>query len=341
MTPDRPQKIKLLRLLDLLQRETDVDHPISRQDLCQRLNDMGISSNLRTLSLDIETLNDAGYEVMENQVGHEKYYYVEDRDFSLPELKVLIDAVEAASFISKKRSDELVEKIASLGGEHRADLLKRNMVCFNTRKHSNSHVLFSVDSIEDAICRKKKVAFHYFDLDEKGERVFRTNNVGEPKRYYVEPVALVFNEDNYYLVTYSSRHPDKTANYRVDRMEHVEVVEESVLSDEATAKIDTIAQYTEQAFKMYSGEPERVVLEFEKWLIGPVFDKFGEETQLLPSADNKLLATVDVQVSKTFFGWLAQFGSEMKIIKPDSVKDQYANHIAEILSGGKADGNKG
>ena len=236
MTPDRPQKIKLLRLLDLLKRETDVDHPISRQDLCQRLNDMGISSNLRTLSLDIETLNDAGYEVMENQVGHEKYYYVEDRDFSLPELKVLIDAVEAASFISKKRSDELVEKIASLGGEHRADLLKRNMVCFNTRKHSNSHVLFSVDSIEEAICRKKKVAFHYFDLDEKGERVFRTNNVGEPKRYYVEPVALVFNEDNYYLVTYSSRHPDKTANYRVDRMEHVEVVEESVLSDEATAK---------------------------------------------------------------------------------------------------------
>ena len=74
MTPDRPQKIKLLRLLDLLQRETDVDHPISRQDLCQRLNDMGISSNLQTLSLDIETLNDAGYEVMENQVGHEKYY---------------------------------------------------------------------------------------------------------------------------------------------------------------------------------------------------------------------------------------------------------------------------
>lgn len=335
MTPDRPQKIKLLRLLDLLQRETDVDHPISRQNLCKRLNDMGISSNLRTLSLDIETLNDAGYEIMENQVGHEKFYYVEDRDFSLPELKVLIDAVEAASFISKKRSDELVEKIASLGGEHRADLLKRNMVCFNTRKHSNNNVLFSVDSIEDAICRKKKVAFHYFDLDEKGERVFRTKDTGETKRYYVEPVALVFNEDNYYLVTYSSRHPDKTANYRVDRMAQVEVVEESVLTEEATAKIDSIAKYTEQAFKMYSGEPERVVIEFEKGLIGPVFDKFGEETHLMQLADNKMQATVDVQVSKTFFGWLAQFGSEMKIIEPDNVKEKYIEHISEIIDGEK------
>ena len=142
------------------------------------------------------------------------------------------------------------------------------------------------------------MAFHYFDLDEKGERVFRTNNVGEPKRYYVEPVALVFNEDNYYLVTYSSRHPDKTANYRVDRMEHVEVVEESVLSDEATTKIDTIA-HTQSKHSRCKGEPERVVLSSKNGHRTRV--DVRRETQLLPSADNKLLATVDVQVSKTFF----------------------------------------
>lgn len=339
MIQDKPQKIKLLTIMDLLQRETDEQHPISRQDLCKRLNDMGISSNPRVLSLDIEVLNDAGYEIMETQVGREKFYYVEDRAFSVPELKVMIDALEAASFISKKKTTQIVDKIASLGGMHRADLLKRNMVCFNTRKHTNEQVLFSIDSLEEAIVRKKKVAFHYFDLNEKGEREYRLKDTGEKKRYYVEPIALVFNEDNYYLMTYSSRHPDTTANYRVDRMEHVEVVEDSVLSDAAQAKIEGVGNYTEQVFKMYNGETVSVVLEFEKCLIGPVFDKFGEDTKMMRGTGNRYVATVEVQVSKTFFGWLAQFGSDMRIISPDAVIGQFRTHITEILNGGKADGN--
>lgn len=178
MIQDKPQKIKLITLMDLLQRETDEEHPISRQALCRRLNDMGISSNPRVLSLDIEVLNDAGYEIMETQIGREKFYYVEDRTFSVPELKVKIDALEAASFISKKKTTQIVDKIASLGGMHRADLMMRNMVCFNTRKHTNEQVLFYIDSLEDAIVRKKKVAFHYFDLNEKGSRLSRLAGCG-------------------------------------------------------------------------------------------------------------------------------------------------------------------
>lgn len=197
MTPDRPQKIKLLRLLDLLQRETDVDHPISRQNLCKCLNDMGISSNLRTLSLDIETLNDAGYEIMENQVGHEKFYYVEDRDFSLPELKVLIDAVEAASFISKKRSDELVEKIASLGGEHRADLLKRNMVCFNKRCFKCGKDSDPIKLEEMALDHTMPLAYLY-RLDESATCLCSSHNSQKsdhfPVDYYSEEELVRLSE---------------------------------------------------------------------------------------------------------------------------------------------------
>ena len=260
-------------------------------------------------------------------------YYIEDRAFSVPELKVMIDALEAASFISEKKTEQIVDKIASLGGMHRADLLKRNMVCFNTRKHTNEHILFSIDSLEDAIARKKKVTFYYFDLNEKGEREYRLKDTGEKKRYYVEPIALVFNEDNYYLMTYSSRHPEGTANYRVDRTDHVEVVEESVLSNEAIAKIDGVAEFTEQAFKMFSGEQEDVVIQFSKELIGPVFDKFGEDTPMMPVNDDTCAATVHVQISPTFFGWLAQFGSDMRVLSPDVVVIDFKEHINKILGG--------
>ena len=127
------QKIKLLKLYELLRRETDEDHPISRVELCRRLNEMGISSNVRTLSLDIEVMSNNGYEIMSFLKDKEKYYYVPEHELSIPEIKILIDALQAASFVTEKKTAELIDKVAALGGSHKADLLKENMICI----HSN------------------------------------------------------------------------------------------------------------------------------------------------------------------------------------------------------------
>ena len=240
--------------------------------------------------------------------------------------------MQAASFVTEKKTKDLIDKIAALGGSYRAELLKRNMVSFNTRKHSNEKILYTVDNIEEAIQRRKKVAFFYFYFDEKKERVYQCKDNGEKKRYYVEPIAMVLNEDNYYLMTNSSRHPDKTANYRLDRMDQVEVVEESVLSDAALEKISGVAEFTEQAFKMYGGELEDVLIQFDKALIGPVLDKFGEDTPMMKVNDNECAATVHVQVSPTFFGWLAQFSDKMKVISPDKIRTIYKEHIKAIIN---------
>ena len=321
------QKIKLLKLYELLRNETDENHPISRRDLCNRLNELGISSNVRTLSLDIEVLQENGFEVMSFLKDKERFYYIPERELTIPEIKILIDAVQAASFITEKKTAELVEKVAALAGSHSAELLKKNMVCFNTRKHTNEALLYTVDSIEDAIIRKKKIAFNYFHLNEKAEREYVVTTTGRKKRYYVEPVALIFNEDNYYLMGYMARHPGKTASYRIDRIDHIEVVEESVLSEEALRKIETVAEFTEQAFKMFSGELVEVVMRFDKSLIGPVFDKFGEDTPMTMANEGICEATVHVQISPTFFGWLAQFGSKMQIVRPQQLNDLYHDHV--------------
>ena len=222
MARENFRKIKLLKLLEMLRQNTDEQHPMSTSSVIASLAEMEITCDRRTLSQDIATLNDLGYEIMATTVGHEKAYYVEDRNFSIPELKILIDAVHASSFITEKKSEELINKIASLAGSHRAEVLKRNMVCFNTRKHSNERIFYNVNDLEDAILRQKKVLFRYFDLNENGERVYRRDG----HRYVVEPIALVFNEDNYYLTCYSARH-DSTSNYRIDRMDSVEVIEEN------------------------------------------------------------------------------------------------------------------
>lgn len=317
MTQENYRKIKLLKLLELLRSDSDEGNPLTTSELCGRLENMGIVCDRRTLSKDIALLNEHGYEIMSTTVGHEKGYYIDDRGFSVPELKILIDAVQASSFITERKTRELVEKLAQLGGNHRAELLKGNLVCFNTRKHSNEHIFYNVDALEQAVEQQKKVLFRYFSLNEKGEKVYRRDG----HRYVVEPVALVFNEDNYYVITYSDRY-DSTVTYRVDRMDGVMVVEEPI-SEKAVQLRQEMAQYTEQVFKMYGGQQEDVVLEFPDELIGVVFDKFGERTPMMRVGEKKCVATVKVRISPTFWGWLFQFAGEMRILSPQWVMEGY------------------
>lgn len=319
------QKIKLLKLMELLKQETDEHHPLSTSEICNCLGMMGISCDRRTLARDIALLNEQGFEVMWCRSGKEKAYYIEDRSFSIPELKILIDAVQAANFITDKKSAELIDKISALGGSHQADILKGNLVCFNTRKHSNETIYYSIGYLEDAIQQQKKVLFRYYDLNENGEKIYRRDG----HRYVVEPVALVFHEDNYYLVIYSAKH-DSTANYRVDRMDSVEVIDEPV-SQRALNLRNEVAGYTERAFKMYGGQPVDIVIEFADKLIGVVYDKFGENTKMIRTGEHKCVATVKVQVSPTFWGWLFQFGKKMRILSPTHLIEEYRTMIREFI----------
>ena len=325
MARDNYRKVKLIKLLELLRQHTDEQHPLTTNQICAAMTEMGIPCDRRIVTQDVANLNELGYEIMSMMVGHEKAYYVADRNFSVPELKILIDAVHASSFITAKKSGELIEKLAALAGSHRAEVLKRNMVCFNTRKHSNEKILYTIDALEEAILTQKKVIFLYFDLDENGQRVYRRGG----HHYVVEPVALVFNEDNYYLTSYSSRF-DSTSNYRVDRMDAVEIIDEPCC-EKAVSLRDEVAAYTEQAFKMFGGQVEDVVLEFDRALIGVVYDRFGESVKMIPSGEKKCIATVKVRISPVFWGWLFQFAGEMRIISPNSLLEEYKERAQKLF----------
>ena len=324
MSRENIRKLKVLKLLELLRQSTDEQHPMTTNNIAIQLAQVGIPCDRRTISQDIATLNELGYEVMSTMIGHEKAYYVEDRSFSIPELKILIDAVHASSFITEKKSEELIDKLVVLAGSHRAEVLKRNMVCFNTRKHSNERIFYNVDYLEDAILQQKKVIFRYFDLNESGERIYRRDG----HHYVVEPIALVFNEDNYYLTCYSARH-DGTSNYRVDRMDSVEIIDEPC-SEKAVTLRNEVAEYTEQVFKMFGGKQENVTLKFDRSLIGVVYDKFGEDTKMVQLAKDTCEATVKVQISPTFWGWLFQFGNQMKITYPKELNEEYIAKATQI-----------
>lgn len=309
--------MKMLALWEILKQESDASCPLTTSDICERLRARGIPCERKSVVTDIELLKKHGYYVESKIDGRDRIYFVDDRQFNVPELKIIIDALQAATFITEKKTAELVEKVAALGGSHRAEIMKENIVHFNTRKHTNESIYFSVSELEQALISKCQASFVYFDLNEKHEKVYRK----EKKLYVVDPIALVFVEDNYYLMCWSTKY-SQIVSYRVDRMETVTALTTPACL-EAQLPEEKIAAFTEQTFKMFGGETEEVTLRFANELIGTIYDKFGEDTQMTRLDEETCAAKVTVQVSPTFWGWVFQFRGELEITEPQELIDTY------------------
>ena len=186
------------------------------------------------------------------------------------------------------KTNELISKIAALSSSNKAEVLKGNTVIFNSIKHSNESIYYNIGYLNEAIENNRQVSFNYYDLDEDASKVYRKNK----ERYVTDPMALVYNHDNYYLMTYSSKY-DAIVNYRVDRMDSVEVEEKAVCS-KAIIQTDNISSYTEQVFKMFGGPTKDIVLQFDSSLMGIIYDKFGEDVKMMRHNEDTCITTVKI-----------------------------------------------
>ena len=323
---ENTQKSKLLRIMEYLKAESSPDKPATTSQIIAYLNEIHISCDRRTLYKDMSLLIESGANIVKTELGRENAYYINEVSLSLAEVKTLIDAVQAANFIPVDKTAELVEKLLAYAGVRRSEIVRDNIIFYNNHKHSNEGIFENIEQIELAIRRKKQVSFYYFDLNEKRERVYRKDK----KRYITDPVALVFSEDNYYLVAYSQKYQN-AVNYRVDRMDTVEIEDEPICAEALIRKRKTEA-YTEQVFKMYNGDTETVTLEFAPELLGSVYDKFGEQLEIRHADGGWLKIKVAVQVSPPFFGWVFQFKDRMRIVEPVSVLETYNNGIQNAIA---------
>lgn len=319
------QKAKMLRLMEIFRQETDAEHPLTTNGICKRLLDFDITCDRKTLARDIAQLNEMGFHVVTVRCGHSNAYYVEQREFSRGEIKILMDAVQAAACIPEEQTALLIEKLADLGGSHRADILKGNLVQFNIKKHTNTSIFENVETIESALQEQVKIAFLYFRHDEYGNRVYRHGG----ETYVVEPISLIYDNDNYYLMCYNPARGEKR-NYRIDRMEQVRIVDE-LISDAALISAQELASYTSKTFRMYGGDEVNAAIEFDDSLIDVVFDQFGKDVKMLRLDENRLIAHVKFQVSRTFWGWLFQFPDQMRIISPPKLAEECRAWAKQVL----------
>lgn len=317
------QKIKLLKIWEILRKDSDEDHPLDTISIIKKLNAIDISCDRKTLYNDIAELNKHGYTVHKKR-SRRNQYYIEQSKFSVPELRILIDAVEAANFITQQKTDELVEKIANLSGSYKADILKNGMY-FDTQKYNNEAIYNNISKLDEAINLNRKVSFKYFQYDENGNIVYRKKG----QRYIVNPLALVFNNNCYYLVCYNDKYKN-LSNYRIDRIENVMVEADSIVLEECAKGFD-IGEYRREAFSMYTGKETEIEIVFDKSLIDVMLDRFGTALKMHSVDENNCQLSANVQISPMFFGWCANFGDKMKIVRPNKLAIAYAEELSKII----------
>lgn len=318
---DKAQRVRALKIYEMLCQDSDEENPMTTARIIAKLERDGIECNRKTLYKDIDSLNEFGFEVLSRREQSNKYYVV-SRKFDIPELRILIDAVQAASFITPSKTKELIDKIASLGGSSRGKVLK-NTTAFNTVKQKNEGIYYNVASLDEGIIAKRQVSFSYFDYNDIGKRVYRKDG----ERYIVNPIALVFNDNNYYLVCYNDKYQN-ISNYRVDRMEDVRVEETKITKSECTEGFN-LAEYRKQTFSMYGGELTKVEIAFDKSLTDVIYDKFGSDVRISCVADNWCKVSVKVVPSPVFFGWCCSLGNKIKL--SGDIGEKYKRFIMEII----------
>ena len=317
---DHQRKIRPKLVYDILLHESDEQHPISTNEIIARLNEQGVSADRKTLYEDIKLLNAYGFEVLQER-GRSNYYYVVDRSFDTVELKILMDAVESARFVTAKKTAVLKKKIMELAARSGAEQLSANDVRFDVVKLKNENIFYNIDTLDACIRACKKCSFLYFDYDFEGQRQYR--NGSEP--YIVSPLALLFSDENYYLLA-KARRPGISA-YRVDRMDKVQ------MEDPPSEKVrgDSLKSYRKKVFSMYAGREETVVMECAEDYVNVIVDRFGFELPMLklPSGDVRIKAEVDL--SPTFFGWLATGGGKVRLTAPRDAVKAYREHLEKCM----------
>jgi len=317
------QKSKILHLMQILQDHTDDTHMLTINELISKLAKLGIKAERKTIYDDIETLRLYGLDIVMSKT--KSYgYYLASREFELPELKLLADAVQSSKFITERKTLQLIKKLEGLMSNHDAGKLRRQVYVLNRVKNMNESIYYSVDALHEAISEDKKISFKYSNYDIQKKQVFR--NDGKP--YIVSPAALTWSEENYYLIAYSEERKSIT-HFRVDRMSSVKKLSEHRSPEVAGFKL---AEYSKKVFGMFGGEEIDVKLKVNRKLIGGVIDRFGKDIIMVPSGDDHFTIRVRIALSPIFYGWVFQFGDLIEVLEPQSLKDDLKKRAKDFLA---------
>lgn len=320
------QKLKLIRLAQIMLEKTDDTHFITMPEIMSELEKYEVTAERKSIYSDLKELENMGIEVEGEQRGKLYYYHVVGRQFELPELKLLVDSIQASKFVTAKKTNELIKKLETLCSEHEAKQLQRQIFVDDRVKARNESIYYSVDAIHNAIASNKKITFQYFNWNIRKEMELRHNG----EFYIISPWALSYDDENYYLVGYDSK-SEKIKHYRVDKMLKIDTCDEAREGKELFKSFN-IAEYSKKNFAMFGGEEEGVTVKLSNDMCGVFIDRFGKDITFVPIDNNNCTVHLNVAMSSHFFGWIFALGDKVSIVGPPSVVKSVKKEIERLVS---------
>lgn len=324
MAKGENQKLKLLYLLDILNKYTDDEHFITMQEIVKKLADCGVNAERKTLYNDLEELRTYGIDVIGEKDGLGYNYHIGNRKFELAELKLLVDAVQSSRFITKAKSKELIKKLNDLTSKYHAEELNHQVFVARRVKTMNESIYYNVDLIHTAISEDVKIRFRYFMWNENKKQVYRRNGA----YYSVSPWGLTWDDENYYLIGYDDEY-EAIRYYRVDKMKKIVLSDEKREGRDSFKSVD-MAVYSKKRFGMFDGEETEVELLCDNNMAGVIIDRFGKNTPFVKQDEEHFVALVSVAVSIQFLGWVVSLGDGVKIVGPESVVLQMQDEVKRL-----------
>ena len=319
------QKLKIVYLIKILTEKTDEQHSITMNEIISELKAYGVNAERKSLYNDIENLRQYGLDIVGEQHDRTYYYYLVSRQFELAELKLLVDSVQSAKFITERKTNQLIKKIEGLASKYQASQLQHQVYVSQRVKTTNEKIYYNVDKIHTAIDRNSMISFQYFQWNVKKEMVLRKD--GEP--YIVSPWALTWDDENYYLVGFDSE-AGLIKHFRVDKMLRIALSNETREGRGHFKKLD-MADYARKSFGMIGGEEETVKLQVSNGLAGVIIDRFGKDVMMIPVDEDHFNVSVDVRVSRQFLGWVFSLGESVRILGPEAVVDQMKAETQRLI----------
>ena len=320
------QKLKLLHILAYLMKNTDENHKVTMPDIIRYLDTCDITAERKSIYTDVEALRDFGIDVIGEKIGKNFYYYIGSRNFEIAELKILVEAIQSSKFITEKKSRELIEKLEKLVSVHESKQLQRQVYVSGRAKTINEAIYYNIDTLHNAIGTNKKISFQYAQWNVKKELELKRKG----EFYVVSPWALLWEDENYYLIAFDSA-CQAIRHYRVDKMMNISSMDLLREGKESFEQFN-IAEYGMKNFSMFSGEEEMVKLQVHKELIGVMIDRFGKDIMIVPAENDWFRIHVKVAVSSQFFGWVFGLGKNVKILGPEDVVEKMKNQLEELKS---------
>lgn len=315
-------RLRVLLVMEVLFERTDEEHGISMGEIIEWLAEHGVRGNRKSVYEDIHALQEYGLCV--EYSPEDKTYHLMERAMELPELKLLVDAIHASKFITRKRTDQMISHVMDMASAFQRGALKREIYSEKPKSPSATG-FYSMDTLHQAMASNCQVAFHYGAWNLNKELEYKHDGA----LYQVSPWLMVWAEENYYLVAYDSQ-AAQIKHFRVDKISDVELLEEKRTGKQEFEKLDT-TNYSTNHFGMYGGELKRVTVQFENRFIGVVLDRFGTDIQIVRVDENYFKAALPVVVSGQFFGWLFALGSQVKILSEEVAKE-YQEYLQKVLA---------